>query len=498
LIVRRKRILRTHLAGAIILACCSLAALGTGAASGETFATSSPGCTTWTAPSTIYGPVYIRAIGARGGEGLVGDGGDGGDLSASFPDLAAGTQLYLCADIGGGEAGSGSFPGGSGGGGSGIGLGTDFSEPVLVAGGGGGGGAGLVGSDVGGAPGQNGVGTRGGAGAESTGEAGTGAGLSAGGTGGVTGEASGIAGADGSKFTSAGPGTGGTGGSAIGAGGGGGGGGYFGGGGGGGGGRAGGGGGGGSDYCDAAIASCGAVAVVDAAPEVTVTYTALPEFGRCVVDAGGTGHYENAGCTTPSAADSGGYEWTAPSRADFDFTSGPARFATAMGLTVSCAASTTLQGEYSNGQTAAIELTFTGCSISGPIGGQCQSGGAAVGEIVSSPLQGTLGVISGAPKLAVGIVIKPTSGPELMTFKCGSNQLAVTGAVIARATKPDKMSVAFKLRLAASKGTQKPQALEGGDVEALSLSSENGEEAVGLNLRALMVNEQALEIKAIE
>jgi hypothetical protein len=491
-----ERILRSRLAGVMLLACYSLAALGTGEASGETFAMSSPGCRTWTAPSTIYGPVYVQAIGTRGGTGVAGgDGGDGGSVSATFADLAAGTHLFLCTDIGGGEAGSGDYPGGVGGGGSGISLGTNFSEPILVAGGGGG--SGGLGGD-GGAAGQNGAGVRDGA---PTAEAGTAGGLSTGGTGGVSSEPDGVSGADGSKFTPGGPGTGGTGGPAIVSGGGGGGGGYFGGGGGGGGregSNGGGGGGGGSDYCDPVVASCGSIGTVDSAPDATVTYSALPEFGRCVADASGTGQYENASCTTPSSGGSGSYEWTAPSRPDFDFTSGPARFTTASGLTVACAASTTLEGEYSTGQTAAIELTFTGCAISGPIGGECQTGGAAAGEIVSNPLHGTLGVIDSAPKLRVGIVIQPTSGSELMAFKCGSNELDVSGAVIAQSAKADKMSVAFKLRFAASKGTQKPLALEGGSIEALSIGSENGEEAVGLNLRALMVNEQALEIKAIE
>jgi hypothetical protein len=494
--MRSERIRRPRVAGAMLLACCSLLALGTGEASGQTFAKFSPGCATWTAPTGIYGPVYLQAIGTIGGGGLFGGrGGDGGSVSARFPDLTAGTQLFLCTDIGGGEPGDGEQPGGYGGGGSGISLGANFSEPVLVAGGGGGGG-GLMAGNTGGAAGQNGTGSH--DGASFIGEGGTAGELGTGGVGGVSGEPGGTSGADGSKFTAGGPGNGGTGSAGLGAGGGGGGGGYYGGGGGGGGRDGGGGGGGGSNYCDVVVASCGTAGVVNSAPEVTVTYSALPEFGRCIADTAGTGEYENASCTTPSTGGSGKYEWTSPSRPDFDFTSGPAKFTTASGLTVSCAASTTLEGEYSNGQTAAIALTFTGCAISGPIGGQCESSGAAAGEIVSNPLQGTLGVIESAPKLMVGIVIKPTSGSELMAFKCGSNTLDVTGAVIARSAKVDKMSVAFKLRFAASKGTQKPQALEGGNLETLSISSENGEEAVGLDLRALMVNQQALEIKAIE
>jgi hypothetical protein len=307
-----------RLLGVVTAVCCGLALLGVGSAAAETVSFTTPGCTTWTAP--IGSHFQVQALGAEGAAGgtyifpveppVLNSGGPGGradEVSAMLTDVATGTHLFVCVDVGGGAGGSsqgegrceeyrgfaGCFMGGAGGGASGVGLGGDFSQPVLVAGGGGGGG-GLspygLGEPAygGGAAAEPGEGGRrelrepfavydeyfGGGGASGS-ETGTG------GSAGVDG----TAGSGGSQSTANGPGVGGFGGfgefngrcdssPCEGGGGGGGGGGYHGGGGGGGGGIDGAGGGGGSSLVPAGGSA--ALAPHAAEPQVQITYIPGP------------------------------------------------------------------------------------------------------------------------------------------------------------------------------------------------------------------------------
>ena len=210
--------------------------LPAGSALATTVSFTTKGCSTWSVPSGVWS-VQISAVGAAGAPGHLAPGGTGDGVSAILSGLSAPQTLDVCVDFGGGAGGSttSGFDGGVGGGASGVSLGSDFTTPGLVAGGGGGGGEGI--RDGGGAGEPSGsfgvpippclIGSAcgGGGGTQSTfGNGGGGAGCFGCGPGGA-----------GAKFSGAGPGTGGVGGSTSGGrGGGGGGGGYYGGGGGGG------------------------------------------------------------------------------------------------------------------------------------------------------------------------------------------------------------------------------------------------------------------------
>ena len=305
--------------GVLLAVCCGLCLLGAGGAMAETVSFTTPGCTTWTAPTGSH--FQIQATGAPGSAGgsyvdpvvpeeVLNSGGAGGRgdvVSAALAGISAGTRLFVCVDIGGGPSGSsqgelrceetigrlGCFAGGAGGGASGVSLGGDFSQAALVAGGGGGGGGlspyGLgVPANNGGAAGEAG----GGGERELTepysayddyfGGGGGGGSSSEGGSAGREG-VDGTAGSRGSRFTAAGPGTGGSGGygeyngpcdssPCEGGGGGGGGGGYYAGGGGAGAGVDGGGGGGGSSLVPAG----GTVALAPPATEAAVQISYIP------------------------------------------------------------------------------------------------------------------------------------------------------------------------------------------------------------------------------
>jgi hypothetical protein len=240
-------IARSAWVAGLVMACVlAVLALGPSAAFGDTTSFTTAGCTTWAVPPGVSG-VQIAATGSAGQNPGTVVGGTGDVVSGTLSGLSPSDVLDVCVNSGGGAGGS---AGGAGGGASGVALGSDFTAPALLAGGGGGGGenfgsggtAGLPGGAAGGDAGF--PGREGGGGTQSAG--------------GTAGAADGNCapctdGGAGAKFTSAGPGIGGAGGSNF-EGGGGGGGGYYGGGGGGSSdsGNAGGGG-GGSDFCASAL-----------------------------------------------------------------------------------------------------------------------------------------------------------------------------------------------------------------------------------------------------
>jgi hypothetical protein len=394
-----------------------------------------------------------------------------------------------------------------------VSLGSDFSDPVLVAGGGGGEGMQSLqvcfkepSPAVGGNAEEAGLAatcfdakeTSGGGGASGTTQAG------AGGSGAGPIESDGGTGV---LFSAIGPGTGGAGGAGIteelgsleNGGGGGGGGGYYGGGGGGGAAVLGGGGGGGSDFCDAGVLTCGAVAraVGTGTGRVTLRYRTLPEVGRCVARARRTAVYQNAGCTTVSAGeDTGKYEWQPGIAAGrFAFTNGPATLETAGRLRIRCAKNI-ISGHYTTTQAAALTIAFDGCEMAGLVGGSCHSEAAEPGEIHTVELQAHLGFIQTEPKPRVGWAIKSADGSTMASFACGLNQLSLSGGFVAAAKTLERMTAAFPLRLKARHGRQAADALEGAAEQELRLSTEQGEEPVGLTTSAFLTNQEPLEIRA--
>jgi hypothetical protein len=307
--------------GVLLTVCCGVSLLGAGSAAAETVSFTTPGCTTWVAPTGSHFQVQATgAPGAAGGsyvypvvpEEVLNSGGAGGRgdvVSAALAGVSTGTHLFVCVDLGGGPGGSsqgelrcketvghgGCFAGGAGGGASGVSLGGDFSQSVLIAGGGGGGG-GLSPYGLG-APAYNGgaAGEAGAGGARELAEpyvayddyfgGGGGDGSSSEGGSGSHEGVDGKAGSGGSQSTATGPGAGGFGGygeyegpcdssPCEGGGGGGGGGGYYGGGGGAGAGIDGGGGGGGSSLVPAG--GTVEVAAPAAPPEVQISYVPGP------------------------------------------------------------------------------------------------------------------------------------------------------------------------------------------------------------------------------
>ena len=116
---------------------------------------------------------------------------------------------------------------------------------------------------------------------------------------------------------------------------------------------------------------------------------AAPEFGRCLSHAGGK--FTDAGCTTAALAGKGKFEWVAgvlKSKFTLKVTSGSSVMEPVAGTAVICTGMTG-SGEYTGPKTISYgPISLTGCTAAGL---ECASTGAAVGEIVTSPLEGVLG-----------------------------------------------------------------------------------------------------------
>jgi hypothetical protein len=452
---------------------------------------------TFTVPSGVS-TIHVLAIGGQGGKAGA-SGGSGAEVQGNL-SVKPGQTLYV--EVGG-EGGSGSIvsPGGFNGGGDGAGGGGGASDVrtvprseglfpdtrlIIAAGGGGGGSTGSEGAGAGGAaeaPGES-IPNNEGGGAGTAGSGGSG------GFGGCEFGASGelaIGGAGGNcEFNLVG---------------GGGGGGYYGGGGGGAGFSFGGaGGGGGSSLTPAGGSS--AVASSSAQPEIRITYNQAvatkPEIGRCVATTGG--NYTDSGCVTKaSSPGTGKYEWqpwpfTKP---HFALSNGAATLKTAVTKTTINCAENTVAGEYTGPQSATLGISFSGCSVAGPFGGQCTGEGAQPGEIVSSSLVAEFGLIDGSVSPpAVGWWIHPAAGEQFLSFQCGGTATSVTGSVIAAVKPINKMIASFKLNFSATGGIQEPEKFEGGEKRSLTLETVNATEQVGLSMADSIANERLLEIRA--
>ncbi len=280
----------------------------------------------------------------------------------------------------------------------------------------------------------------------------------------------------------------------------------------------------GPEVCGVPATPCSTVPVVSHTPDAAVRISAggefslsvdpsprqrLPELGRCVAVAGG-GAY---GGTTPrcvalSHTHDGHFEWLAGpgARSKLEGTLSEPKFETVGKNRLSCV-SGRLEGEYTGPKTAAIDhLRLTGCRASFP-SASCQSGVAQEGAIESSvPLEGELGFIVAGERPRVGWAIRPQApGSYVASFGCGAGTtttvMTLEGSVIGRVTPIDQMVATFELRYAQSSGKQIPEALEGGVREVLTLVTAPlvgaaTTEQVGINSKAALTGEEALEIKA--
>jgi hypothetical protein len=229
-----------------------------------------------------------------------------------------------------------------------------------------------------------------------------------------------------------------------------------------------------------------------------------PEFGRCIKTTGG--EYENSSCTKPSAS-AKHYEWYPAfgSAQPLEKTS----FSTAIKETTLSVLETvgTLQvvchGETSNGKytgnkaVGGVTVTFTGCTA---FELSCKSSGAPTGTIITTTLEGRLGVEEPNVEPAedqIGEALYPTSGTLIASFSCEGLPVSISGALIGGVT-PNLMKATDTVKFKQSGGKQQPEGFFGEPADALSTRfEEKPSEQAGESLTTNQTNEEKIEINSV-
>lgn len=242
------------------------------------------------------------------------------------------------------------------------------------------------------------------------------------------------------------------------------------------------------------------------APAASAAEHSLPEVGRCVKVATGTGAYTGAACLSAAAPGRGKYEWmpvTQTEKQTFTGSGSSPVVPTAGHSSLKCVVAN-ITGEYTGAKTAIVEMEFQACTNSA--GHQCQTTPAKVSEITTGPLEAQLGFIKNQEKsVSVGLDLKPKAPlPALATYECGSltETARIEGSVIAQIKPFDKMTTVSDLVFRATRaGMQMPESFEGGVSDTLKTTFMSGLESTsGPSTLAMSEetgsNTNALEIKA--
>jgi hypothetical protein len=225
-----------------------------------------------------------------------------------------------------------------------------------------------------------------------------------------------------------------------------------------------------------------------------------PEFGRCVKLSSASGAFATATCTTESTTGTGSYEWF-PGVVAGGFTTS-LKPATLVTFETTSKQKLTCTGESGSGSitgaqsVGGIVMTFSGCASAG---GACTSPAQVSGVIVTSSLQGTVGIEritekEGREVQHLAISYSAEGGGALLEYACGAGaEVAIEGAALAPAPS-DHMAKTTALKFSQSAGKQKPQGFAGGPAEVLISSL--GQQ-VGLSMSATKVGEEAVELNTV-
>jgi hypothetical protein len=183
----------------------------------------------------------------------------------------------------------------------------------------------------------------------------------------------------------------------------------------------------------------------------------------------------------------GKYEWVSgpPTSKSFttEITNSPT-FETVNGRTVECQFGSLKEGEYTGPKTERFSSITLGDCFN-EAGKTCQTDPELNKSVIEdvAPVEGELGVISGATSPTVGWELKGV----LFVFVCGNEAkglevgeaLTIEGAAIGVVTKKhgsdlDKMGRETRVEFEQAKGKQLPEAFEGGAAAALSTSRVKG------------------------
>jgi hypothetical protein len=262
----------------------------------------------------------------------------------------------------------------------------------------------------------------------------------------------------------------------------------------------------GSGTVDVTVASSEGASEITAADRYT--YVEGPEFGRCIKVATDAGRFATSTCASTGTTHS--YEWFPAFGASqplghrhftiVDRGTAKPKLETLAKHVVTCSGESG-GGEYTgNTSVGGVVLTFSGCAYGTK--GSCHSAGRAEGEITTTTLTGTLGVVArsaeGPAKNKIGIDYRPAAGQLVAEFACPGTPAVVDGSVIGEVPHGTMATVAT-LKLAETKAIQKPTRFEGGPEEVLSaFFGEGGPfEPAGLAFLATQTSEEKVEVNAV-
>jgi hypothetical protein len=218
---------------------------------------------------------------------------------------------------------------------------------------------------------------------------------------------------------------------------------------------------------------------------------ALPEVGHCVAKPG-TGKYQDSNCTKKATGKlPKEYEWVKLTGSPVPFTSkgGEGKLETAGGTLIVCKKQSATGDFFPKGtstkEVKSVVAVFTSCEA--PVNkAVCGTTGAAAGEIVTNPLKGPLGYISGEKTTSpvVGQELTPEKAKGVfVTFKCGASITVSVGiapkgglgddAIICTLGSVNEMSTLTGETYAASGGTQVPHKFQKATAKEMHLESQN-------------------------
>ncbi|HWF31520.1 MAG TPA: hypothetical protein VG188_03070 [Solirubrobacteraceae bacterium] len=229
-----------------------------------------------------------------------------------------------------------------------------------------------------------------------------------------------------------------------------------------------------------------------------------PEFGTCVKTTGGA--YSDSGCTGTGAGKN--YEWYAAfgsthplEHKGFSATikEGTTALLETVGKTQVLCEGEGSTGEYTGNKTVGkVVSTFTNCSA---FGHACTTAGAAVGTIVTGPLEGVIGVEeTGAEPILnkIGQDLFPIGHTgSIAEFVCSGVPLSITGSIISPVT-PNAMKLTTQVKTKQIKGKQKPEAFVGETPDPLMANfGEGAPEQAGETLTTIQTNEEKVEVNSV-
>jgi alpha-tubulin suppressor-like RCC1 family protein len=273
------------------------------------------------------------------------------------------------------------------------------------------------------------------------------------------------------------------------------------------------------------VSKLGNVMGIGAGPNFSLAFgpppppAGLPEAGRCVKVAPGTGKYSSGSCLTPAKRESAKkYEWMPASVTEqlgFSGSGVETTLTTAGHSTIKCIGAA-LSGEWTGPRTASVTAEFHGCTNAS--GAQCQTVPNPTKTKSLMTFFGVLGElgyikyeeVEGKLRIAVGLDLKPypPGNPSLASYECtGSSEVGhIEGSVIGKLTPINTMTTTSNLLYFARKsGEQIPEYFQGAPKDTLMTSFTSGlpaEESLGSGASSLNIKEYKgsnaapLEIKA--